>query len=104
MVGRGAPNLYKNNQGYVFKGDKCVKIHWIPGSIQYEGICHGLTELTAEWDSLKQAGFSKINTILPLPGHHYSAHFFNSLKYARVRYCPGCSEDLGGAVRIIAGA
>ncbi|KAG8744277.1 hypothetical protein FRC10_010440 [Ceratobasidium sp. 414] len=104
MVGRAALNIYKTNQSYFFKGDKYVKIYWIPGSTQYEGVCHGPTEFASEWDSLRQAEFSQIDAILPIPGHQCRAYFFSGSKYARIEYCPGRADRILGGVRSISGS
>ncbi|KAG8740726.1 hypothetical protein FRC12_015899 [Ceratobasidium sp. 428] len=81
--------------------DKYVKIHWAPGTTD-EGISYGPTEFVKEWASLKEAGFSQIDAILPIPGHDYRAYFFSGSKYARIEYVPGAPGDkILGGVRTI---
>ncbi|KAG8705679.1 hypothetical protein FRC08_001517 [Ceratobasidium sp. 394] len=101
MVGRAALNIANTNQSYFFKGDKYVKIHWTPGTTD-DGISYGPTEFVKEWESLKETGFSKIDGILPIPGHDYRAYFFSGSKYARIEYVPGAPGDkILGGVRTI---
>ncbi|KAG9082775.1 hypothetical protein FRC07_014111, partial [Ceratobasidium sp. 392] len=63
-----------------------------------DGISYGPTEFVKEWASLKEAGFSQIDAILPIPGHEHRAYFFSGSKYARIEYVPGAPGDkiLGG--------
>ncbi|KAG8703614.1 hypothetical protein FRC08_002735, partial [Ceratobasidium sp. 394] len=87
MAGRAALNIANTNETYFFKGDKYVKIHWKPGTTN-EDISHGPTEFANEWKALKQAGFSQIDAILPVPTHDHRAYFFSGTKYVRVEYDP----------------
>jgi hypothetical protein len=102
MVGRAATNITGTNQSYFFKGDKYVKYSWAPGSTD-DSISYGPTEFVKEWASLKEAGFSQIDAILPIPGHDHRAYFFSGSKYARIEYIPGAPGDkILGGVRSIA--
>lgn len=103
MTGRAATNITGKNQSYFFKGDKYVKINWTPGKTD-DTIAYGPTEFVKEWASLKEAGFSQIDAILPIPGHDYRAYFFCGDKYARIEYVPGGPGDkILGGVRPIKG-
>ncbi|CAE6455614.1 unnamed protein product [Rhizoctonia solani] len=102
MVGRAATNITGTNQSYFFKGDKYAKIKWTPGKTDDE-ISYGPTEFVKEWASLKEAGFSQVDAILPIPGHDHRAYFFSGSKYARIEYVPGGPGDkILGGVRSIA--
>ncbi|KAF8601630.1 hypothetical protein BDV93DRAFT_495489 [Ceratobasidium sp. AG-I] len=102
MVGRAALNITNTDQTYFFKGDKYTKIKWTPGSTG-DSVSYGPTEFVKEWASLKEAGFTQIDAILPIPGHDYRAYFFSGDKYARIEYVPGAPGDkILGGVRSIA--
>ncbi|CAE7159891.1 unnamed protein product [Rhizoctonia solani] len=102
MPGRAATNITGTNQSYFFKGDKYVKISWTPGKTDDE-ISYGPTEFVKEWESLKEAGFSQVDAILPILGHDHRAYFFSGDKYARIEYVPGAPGDkILGGVRSIA--
>jgi len=103
MVGRAATNITGTKQTYFFKGNQYVKINFgTPGQTD-DTIAYGPTEFVKEWASLKETGFSRIDAILPIPGHDHRAYFFSGSKYARIEYVPSAGGDkvLGG-VRSIA--
>ncbi|QRV78184.1 hemopexin domain protein [Ceratobasidium sp. AG-Ba] len=104
MVGRAAVNFVSGgkNGAYFFDGDKYVRIEWTPG--QYgDHITFGPTEFAKEWKSLREAKFSRIDAILPIPGHENRAYFFSGSQYARVQFTPGdgSKEETLGGVRSI---
>ncbi|QRV92977.1 hemopexin domain protein [Ceratobasidium sp. AG-Ba] len=104
MVGRAAINFVSGgkNGAYFFDGPKYVRIEWTPGEYG-DRITFGPTEFTKEWKALKEAGFSRIDAILPCPGHENRAYFFSESKYARIQFTPGdgSKEEILGGVRSI---
>ncbi|CAE6424551.1 unnamed protein product [Rhizoctonia solani] len=102
MPGRAALNIPGTSESYWFKGDKYVKYKWTPGTTD-DSISYGPTEFAKEWESLKEAGFSQIDGILPIPGQDRRAYFFSGDKYARIEYVVGAPGDkILGGVRSIA--
>ncbi|KAG9100975.1 hypothetical protein FS749_011255 [Ceratobasidium sp. UAMH 11750] len=102
MVGRAALNIVNQNVTYFFHGDKYCKVSWQPDH-GGDSVSYGPTEIFKEWKTLKEAGFDRIDGILPIPGTKDKAYFFCRDKYARIQFTPSSSEEqtLGG-VRTIA--
>ncbi|KAG9126089.1 hypothetical protein FRC07_004932 [Ceratobasidium sp. 392] len=94
MVGRAALNALTEgkNTTYFFHGDKYVKIAWTPGA-GGDKVQYGPTETWNEWKTLKEAGFTHIDAILPIPGHANRAYFFCGDKYVRTEFTPGTSKE-----------
>ncbi|CAE6437405.1 unnamed protein product [Rhizoctonia solani] len=103
MPGRGACNIIDKGQSYFFKGDKYVKINWTPDKAD-STIAYGPTEFVKDWPSLKEAGFDRVDAILPIFGYDYHAYFFCGDKYAHIEYVPdGTGDKILGGVRPIKG-
>ncbi|KAG9080193.1 hypothetical protein FRC06_006964 [Ceratobasidium sp. 370] len=102
MVGRAALNIVNQNVTYFFKDDKYAKVTWTPDH-GGDSVTYGPKETWNEWKSLKEAGFARIDAILPIPGNVNKAYFFCGDKYARIQFTPSSSEEqILGGVRSIA--
>ncbi|KIM41540.1 hypothetical protein M413DRAFT_27868 [Hebeloma cylindrosporum] len=56
-------------------------------------IINGPKTIVDEWPSLKQAGFSTVDAILPHPRVASKAYFFSGDKYALIKIVPGTTDD-----------
>ncbi|KAG8736342.1 hypothetical protein FRC10_009416 [Ceratobasidium sp. 414] len=101
MVGRAALNIIDQSVSYFFKDDKYCKVSWKPDQ-GGDTVTYGPTEIFKEWKSLKEAGFARIDAILPIPGNVNKAYFFSGSQYARIQFTPASSdEQILGGVRSI---
>ncbi|KAH7329776.1 hypothetical protein B0J17DRAFT_722467 [Rhizoctonia solani] len=102
MPGRGVLNIAGTHKSYFFHGDKYAQIEWCPGRVQ-DTVWYGPAPLH-NWQTFKQAGFNRIDAVLPIQGHPHRAYFFSGDKYQRIDYVPDSfEEEAVGAVRTISG-
>ncbi|KAG8739442.1 hypothetical protein FRC10_005614 [Ceratobasidium sp. 414] len=97
MVGRAALNIVGQNVTYFFNDDKYCKVSWTPDQ-GGDTVTFGPTETFKEWKTLKEAGFARIDAILPIPGNVNKAYFFCGSQYARIQFTPSSPEEktIGG--------
>ncbi|QRV97889.1 hemopexin domain protein [Ceratobasidium sp. AG-Ba] len=105
MVGRAALDIPGRgyNQLYFFKGSKYAKINWNSRHDE-QSLAAVPTQFANDWHSLKEAGFTQIDAILPIPGTDHRAYFFSGSQYARIGFVPGTAgeDQIYGGVRPIA--
>ncbi|CAE6450972.1 unnamed protein product [Rhizoctonia solani] len=100
MPGRGVVNIAGTHKTYFFHGDQYAQIEWHPGRVQ-DSVWYGPAPLY-HWQTFKQAGFNRIDAVLPIQGYAHRAYFFSGDKYQRIDYVPDSSqEEAIGAVRSI---
>ncbi|KAG8793990.1 hypothetical protein FRC12_000954 [Ceratobasidium sp. 428] len=105
MVGRAAIKIYGYDQYYFFYGEIYVRLSWTPG--HHDLITYGPTEFSNDWKSLRDAGFSQIDAILPIPDQVCEAFVFSGTKFCRVRYLVDQDDDellTGVSLLLLAGA
>lgn len=71
---------------FFFKDEKYVKVHWTPGGS--DSVIHGPAMFASESNALREAGFTSIDAILPIPNHDRRAYFFSGPEYALVDFFP----------------
>ncbi|KAG8734026.1 hypothetical protein FRC10_012000 [Ceratobasidium sp. 414] len=68
-----------------------ARIDWTPG--QRDTLAYGPTEFGSDWKSLRDAGFARIDAILPIPDRVYEAFVFSGTKFCRIRYLVDQNDD-----------
>ncbi|KAG8721456.1 hypothetical protein FRC08_012802 [Ceratobasidium sp. 394] len=91
MVGRAAIKIYGYDQYHFFNGNMYARIDWTPG--QRDTLVYGPAEFASDWKSLRDAGFSQIDAILPIPDRVYEAFVFCGTKFCRIRYLADQKDD-----------
>ncbi|KAG9126958.1 hypothetical protein FRC07_001257 [Ceratobasidium sp. 392] len=91
MVGRAAMKIYGYDQYHFFHGEMYARVNWVPG--QRDIVAYGPTEFSNDWKSLRDAGFSQIDAILPIPDQVCAAFVFSGTKFCRIRYLVGQGDD-----------
>ncbi|WEW60449.1 hypothetical protein PRK78_005935 [Emydomyces testavorans] len=91
------PSTHDGKKIYVFCGTRYLRCSYVPGSSQMTKI-YGPAKIVDEWKTLRNAGFNKIDAVIPLPStkpHEYEeeAYFFSGIHYMRVRYTPGTPKE-----------
>ncbi|KAG8717247.1 hypothetical protein FRC08_007909 [Ceratobasidium sp. 394] len=92
MVGRAAIKIYGCDQYHFFSGNLYVRVDWMPG--HRDTLAYGPTEFVNDWKSLRDAGFSRIDAILPIPDEVYEAFVFSGTQFCRIRYLVGQNDDV----------
>ncbi|KAF8704332.1 hypothetical protein RHS03_06047, partial [Rhizoctonia solani] len=94
MVGRAALNTSSTAPclTYWFKGSQYFQYKWTPATAQHD-IIHGPVDFANDWGTLKQAGFTQIDAILPIPSSN-RAYFFSGSQYIRIQYEVGSPNDV----------
>ncbi|QRW04761.1 hemopexin domain protein [Ceratobasidium sp. AG-Ba] len=100
MVGRAAVNFIHGDKTttYFFKDGEYVRVQWTPGSND-DRVTFGPAKITDHWKALSDAGFGRVDAILPIAGKENRAYFFCGGEYARIQYTPGDGPEgqiLGG--------
>ncbi|KAG8688825.1 hypothetical protein FRC12_000949 [Ceratobasidium sp. 428] len=90
MVGCAAITIYGCDQYHFFNGNTYARIDWAPG--QSDVLIHGPSLIINDWKSLRDAGFSQIDAILPLD-QVYKAFVFSGPRFCRIRYLVGQGDD-----------
>ncbi|QRV90478.1 hemopexin domain protein [Ceratobasidium sp. AG-Ba] len=91
MVGRAAIKVYGSDQYFFFVGLNYVRINWAPG--ERDTIVHGPAPIISDWKSLSDAGFAKVDAILPIPDCVYEAYVFSGTQFCRIRYLVSGGDD-----------
>ncbi|KAG8793989.1 hypothetical protein FRC12_000953 [Ceratobasidium sp. 428] len=91
MVGRAAIRIYGRDQYHFFSGNTYARIDWTPG--HRDALVYGPAQLTDDWKSLREAGFSQIDAILPIPDQVYEAFVFSGTQFCRIRYLVDHGDD-----------
>lgn len=82
----------KTDEAYFFHGKQYARIGGIKPGTTDDHIITGPKETMSYWPSLKKAGFSTIDCVLPIPGDE--AYFFCNEQYVRVgKIIPGTTDD-----------
>ncbi|KIM41605.1 hypothetical protein M413DRAFT_27915 [Hebeloma cylindrosporum] len=79
-------------EAYFFFGTQYVLINTRLGSTD-DYIINGPKDIANEWPSLRQAGFSSVDAVLPNPRNIGEAYFFSGIRYALIRINPGTNND-----------
>ncbi|KAG8739958.1 hypothetical protein FRC10_004957 [Ceratobasidium sp. 414] len=69
-----------------------ARVDWTPG--QRDTLAYGPTEFANDWKSLRDAGFSQIDAILPIPDEVYEAFAFSGTQFCRIRYLVEQNDDV----------
>ncbi|KIM41543.1 hypothetical protein M413DRAFT_27869 [Hebeloma cylindrosporum] len=80
------------HEAYFFYGTQYVLINTKLGSTG-DYIINGPKTIVDEWPSLKQAGFTTVDAILPHPRVDSKAYFFSGDKYVLIKMTPGTTND-----------
>ncbi|KAG8696226.1 hypothetical protein FRC09_008644, partial [Ceratobasidium sp. 395] len=91
MVGRAAIKIYGCDQYHFFNGSTYVRIDWTPG--QQDALVYGPSSIVNDWKSLRDAGLTQIDAILPLPDEEYQAFVFSGTQFCRIRYLVVQGDD-----------
>ncbi|KAG9126953.1 hypothetical protein FRC07_001252 [Ceratobasidium sp. 392] len=91
MVGRAVMKIYGYDQYHFFDGPSYVRIDWTPG--QRDVLAYGPALIINDWKSLRDAGFTQIDAILPLADEIYQAFVFSGTRFCRIRYLVGQGDD-----------
>ncbi|KAG8734025.1 hypothetical protein FRC10_011999 [Ceratobasidium sp. 414] len=91
MVGRAAVKIFGCDQYHFFSGEMYVRIDCTPG--QCDSVVHGPAEFVHDWKSLRDAGFSQVDAILPIPDQVNEAFVFSGTKFCRIRYLFDHNDD-----------
>ncbi|KAF8595874.1 hypothetical protein BDV93DRAFT_85441 [Ceratobasidium sp. AG-I] len=80
---------------YFFKGDQYAKIHWNPNTLNSDSLAYGPAKFADDSITLKSAGFSYIDAVLPIPGNDQQAHFFSGSRHVVVNltFVPGAAQN-----------
>lgn len=75
---------------YFFSGTQYVRIKFTPGTPDEE-LLNGPTDIVSGWASLDEAGFSKVDAVLPITadGVEGEAYVFSGDSYVRIKVNPG---------------
>jgi len=87
------PKPNDNNQMYVFSGEMTVKIKTAPNTRDDDSIVKGPMKIIDEWASLREAGFTTVDAVLPDPQNPKHAWFFRGNEYVGVWWEPGRAND-----------
>lgn len=99
MVGHAAINIAKSNTTYWFNDANYVIFNWTPGGTD-QSVSWGSNPLS-NWASLRASGFTRIDAILPIPGHNNRAYFFSGSQFVCIELVPGISNVMIGSVQTI---
>ncbi|KAK0714115.1 Hemopexin-like domain-containing protein [Lasiosphaeria miniovina] len=80
------------NEAYFFNGNRYVKIRFTPGSAD-EQIVYGPANIADEWKTLAKAGFSTIDSALPVPDQSGEAYFFSGSQYVKIKFVQGSPTE-----------
>ncbi|KAK0507146.1 hypothetical protein JMJ35_010184 [Cladonia borealis] len=86
------PNPSNKEEAYFFSGSKYALVTIKPDSTD-DTIINGPKDIQTEWPSLKKAGFTKVDAILPRQIEHGRAFFFSDDKYVDIKIVPGTLDD-----------
>lgn len=81
-----------SGEAYFFHGAKYARIKFVPGTPQEE-VVFGPAEISREWKTLAQAGFSTIDAALPIAGKQGEVYIFSGTRYVRIKFVPGTPEE-----------
>ncbi|KAG6550501.1 hypothetical protein Mapa_007975 [Marchantia paleacea] len=81
-----------NGETYFFSGTRYVRIMVIP-STSDDYIIDGPRVIVDAWPSLRQAGFTTVDAILPSPNGDGEVYFFRGTQYVLVKVKPGTTDD-----------
>lgn len=79
-------------EAYMFSGNKYVRVGIKPGTLE-DSLLAEPTDIYWGWKSLKKAGFSTVDSALPVPGIEGDAYFFSGTFYARIKFHPTVYDD-----------
>ncbi|KAG8722524.1 hypothetical protein FRC08_001038 [Ceratobasidium sp. 394] len=91
MVGRAAIKIHNCDQYYFFSGEMYARIDCTPD--QRDSVVYGPAEFLHDWKSLRDAGFSQIDAILPIPDQINEAFVFSGTKFCQIRYLVDHNDD-----------
>lgn len=86
------PSPNGNGETYFFSDDKYALIKVIPET-NNDFIINGPHKTLDMWPSLREAGFSKLDAVLPIFNESDEAYFFSGTRYARIKFRPGSTND-----------
>ncbi|EFW16758.1 hypothetical protein D8B26_001275 [Coccidioides posadasii str. Silveira] len=91
------PSTNDPQKVYAFSGNRYVRFSFVPGTPQ-ESKIFGPAKIVDEWKSLRDAGFEKVDAVIPIPStkkeeYEEEAYFFSGTQYIRVRYTPGTPKE-----------
>lgn len=82
----------QGQEAYMFSGSKYVRVGIKPGTLE-DSLLAGPQDIDWGWKSLKKAGFSTLDSALPVPGVQDDAYFFSGTYYARIKFHPTAYND-----------
>ncbi|KAF8651597.1 hypothetical protein AX16_004687 [Volvariella volvacea WC 439] len=82
----------KKSEAYFFSGTRYALIKIVPGTTD-DYIINGPKSIVSEWPSLRNAGFSMVDAVLPSPNGNGETYFFSGNRYALIRVIPGTTDD-----------
>jgi hypothetical protein len=86
------PSPKGNGETYFFSGTQCALIKVTPGTTD-DHVIDGPKDIATAWPSLRTAGFSTIDAVLPNPKDPTEAYFFSGPQYALIKVIPGTNSD-----------
>ncbi|EER23193.1 Hemopexin family protein [Coccidioides posadasii C735 delta SOWgp] len=107
------PSTNDPQKVYAFSGNRYVRFSFVPGTPQ-ESKIFGPAKIVDEWKSLRDAGFEKVDAVIPIPStkkeeYEEEAYFFSGTqyiantdvevygfrgtKYVRFRFTPGTPKE-----------
>lgn len=87
-VDAALPNPDNTDEAYFFSGSRYVLIN-----VTRNSIVHEPKQILTEWPSLRQAGFTTVDAVLPNPDDEGEAYFFSGERYVLVKIRPGTRND-----------
>lgn len=86
------PSPNNSQEMYFFCLEEYALIDTMPGS-SADYIINGPKNIAQEWPSLREAGFTTVDAVLPNPANKEEAYFFSGDQYVLINIQPGTNDD-----------